>query len=76
MRKVLTISAIFLAGFLLFSVGAPDPAQARCKTFNASHNGTDMFYDEGMRAQSKTSFSGMSSSGRARRTSNVYALAV
>jgi signal transduction histidine kinase len=47
MRKVLTISAIFLAGFLLFSMGAPDPAQARCKTFNASHNGTDMFYDEG-----------------------------
>lgn len=53
MRKVLTISAIFLAGFLLFSLSAPDPAQARCKTFNASHNGTDVFYDDGTEGTAK-----------------------
>jgi hypothetical protein len=47
MRKIMTLSAAFMAGFLVFSVGTPDRAEARCKTFNASHNGTDMFYDTG-----------------------------
>lgn len=31
----------------MFSIALPDHAQARCKTFKASHNGTDMFYDTG-----------------------------
>lgn len=37
---------------LAFSVAAgtvmtPDPAEARCRWFKATHNGTDMFYDDG-----------------------------
>lgn len=36
-----------MAGFLVSAMASPDRAEARCKTFNASHNGTDMFYDSG-----------------------------
>lgn len=38
--------ALALVVFLGFA-GTPEPAEARCKTFEASHNGTDMFYDTG-----------------------------
>lgn len=49
MRNPLTFCSVFLAGFLLLSAFAGDRADAhgRCKTFEASHNGTDMFYDDG-----------------------------
>jgi len=47
MKKITALSAVLLAGFLMFSMALPDRAQARCKTFKASHNGTDMFYDTG-----------------------------
>ena len=47
MHKILLLSAAFMAGFLVFAMASPDRAEARCKTFNASHNGTDMFYDSG-----------------------------
>jgi len=47
MKKITTLSAVLLAGFLMFSMALPDRAQALCKTFKASHNGTDMFYDTG-----------------------------
>jgi len=47
MQRFLTLSAVFFAGFLVFSMVAPERAEARCKTFKASHNGTDMFYATG-----------------------------
>lgn len=40
--------SVFLA--IAFSVGAmmaPDPAEARCRWFKATHNGTDFFYSDG-----------------------------
>lgn len=42
---ILTIA--FCAGLTIFLTLSPDVAEARCKTFEASHNGTDMFYDDG-----------------------------
>jgi len=53
MRKTLILSAIFCAGFVAFSVFVPEHAEARCKTFEASHNGTDMFYDDGAKGTAK-----------------------
>jgi len=47
MRKTLILSAAFCAGLIAFTALLPGQAQARCKTFTASHNGTDMFYDTG-----------------------------
>lgn len=37
----------FLLAFVLAIFLSTMVAQARCKTFEASHNGTDMFYDTG-----------------------------
>ena len=39
--------AVFLVSLFVFSTFSPERAEARCKTFEASHNGTDMFYDTG-----------------------------
>jgi hypothetical protein len=47
MRKAWILPITFWAGFIAFSTLLPEPAEARCKTFEASHNGTDMFYDDG-----------------------------
>ena len=47
MRR-LSLLAAAGAATLFLSLGAtPDSAQARCKTFHASHNGTDFFYRDG-----------------------------
>lgn len=47
MRCISVFQSVFAAAFLAFCLFSTDPAQARCKTFEASHNGTDMFYDDG-----------------------------
>ena len=47
MRKLSLLAATGLAVFMLSLGSAPETAQARCKTFHASHNGTDFFYDTG-----------------------------
>lgn len=43
----LVLPGLFAAVFVLFTGGLSGEASARCKTFHASHNGTDMFYDTG-----------------------------
>lgn len=53
MHAILTLSAAFLAAFLVVMGAVPERAEARCKTFNASHNGTDMFYDDGTEGTAK-----------------------
>ncbi len=53
MRKIWILSAIFCAGFITFTTFVPERAEARCKTFTASHNGTDMFYDDGAKGTAK-----------------------
>ncbi len=53
MRKTWILSALFCAGFIAFAAFLPEPAEARCKTFKASHNGTDMFYDTGTEGTAK-----------------------
>ena len=53
MRKILVFSAVSLSTFILLAIAAPDRADARCKTFNSSHNGTDMFYDTGTEGTAK-----------------------
>lgn len=47
MFKSFLNKTIFASCLVLFATAALDMAQARCKTFEASHNGTDMFYDTG-----------------------------
>ncbi len=47
MRMFLTLTATLLAAFFILTTTAPEEAQARCKTFEASHNGTDFFYADG-----------------------------
>ncbi len=39
---------IFMAiGFTAGVMMTPEPAEARCRWFKATHNGTDMFYSDG-----------------------------
>ncbi len=47
MRDFVSFSTLTLTVFLVFAVATPQRAEALCKTFDASHNGTDMFYDTG-----------------------------
>ncbi len=47
MRSFLILSAVSLTVFLVLAIATSERAEARCKMFNASHNGTDMFYDSG-----------------------------
>lgn len=47
MYRFTILPAVAFAGALFLSIASPDRAEARCKTFEASHNGTDMFYDDG-----------------------------
>ncbi|GBE43340.1 hypothetical protein BMS3Bbin10_01416 [bacterium BMS3Bbin10] len=53
MRKTWILSAIFCAGFIAFTTLLPERAEARCKTFKASHNGTDLFYETGTEGTAK-----------------------
>jgi len=42
-----TAITLFLVGFAVFVVVKPDTAHAVCRSFEASHNGTDMFHSTG-----------------------------
>ena len=46
--RALRGECVFLAiGFVAATVATPDPAEAGCRWFKASHNGTDFFYSDG-----------------------------
>lgn len=47
MRGVRFAAAALVATCLAIIVMGPAPAEARCRTFQASHNGTDMFHPTG-----------------------------
>lgn len=53
MSKTWIFPALFCAGFIIFTTVMPEHAAARCKTFQASHNGTDMFYKDGAAGTAK-----------------------
>ena len=46
--RVLRSLFVFLAiGFVAGVMMTPEPAEARCRWFKATHNGTDFFYSDG-----------------------------
>ena len=46
--RALRSSFVFLAtGFTFGLMMMPEPAEAKCRWFKASHNGTDFFYSDG-----------------------------
>jgi hypothetical protein len=48
MNRTTLFAGVFAAGgAFLLAVTHPQPAAARCKDFQASHNGTDMFHPTG-----------------------------
>ncbi len=47
MRAFRIAVSVVVVGALVTVVMKPEPAQARCRTFQASHNGTDMFNPTG-----------------------------
>ena len=47
LRRLSVLAAAGAVGLFLLSGAAPETAHAACKTFHASHNGTDFFYDDG-----------------------------
>lgn len=55
MRLSHCIAAGIVAGFTLFVTAQQDPASAhgRCMMLEASHNGTDMFYEDGAAGTAK-----------------------
>ncbi len=47
MRGLRGLIILLTIGFAAGVMMTPERAQAGCKTFEASHNGTDIFYDTG-----------------------------
>lgn len=48
MKRAFRVRFLFLAGLIaLVPVMTPDPAEARCRWFKQTHNGTDFFYSDG-----------------------------
>jgi len=47
MRAVRVVFLILTIAFVVGSVMTPEPAEARCRWFKATHNGTDFFYADG-----------------------------
>lgn len=43
-RFIRGIAGLLAAGAIVCVVMQPDPAAARCKTWTATHNGTNLFY--------------------------------
>lgn len=46
-RRLLLGTAVAAGSAFLVGVIQPQPAQAKCRNFQASHNGTDMFHPTG-----------------------------
>ena len=47
MRRVRGLSAVPAMGFMAAAMVVPEPAEAACRWFKATHNGTDFFYSDG-----------------------------
>lgn len=47
MRAFRVAYLLFACAFFVVLVMMPEPAEARCRWFKATHNGTDFFYSDG-----------------------------
>ena len=62
MRALRSLFVFIAVGVAAGVMIAPDPAEAGCRWFKASHNGTDLFYSDGAAGTAEWSVGGRTTS--------------